>query len=213
MDLDKLFGLSIEKTLLDDEAKAQKLILSEMRAFHFEMQKTADCHSNLSVLGIDDWRISRKTCEMCTFHLKCVIERPLSGIFQGFLILSRKVQLFSLISRRLRNSQKTKKGPDSATSYASSYVSSWNDNQSVTGSAPLAWSILKGIAYLPWTLLRMRCICFLNFRLPEIVKWVQMPKGGRDFVRFWNCTKHCFLRLFVSFITCTIKRFSTWKLF
>ena len=39
-------GLSM--TLLDYEAKAQKLILSEM-LFHFEMHRTADFHPNLLV--------------------------------------------------------------------------------------------------------------------------------------------------------------------
>ena len=43
---------SLDPLLLDDKAKAQMLISTEMRemcAFHFETHKTADFHSNLLV--------------------------------------------------------------------------------------------------------------------------------------------------------------------
>ena len=52
--------------------------MSEMCAFHFKMHKTADCHSNM--LGIDDWRLSRQTCEMRELHTEIrAFQKPLSG--------------------------------------------------------------------------------------------------------------------------------------
>ena len=36
----------------------------DMQAFNFQKHKTADFHSNLSILGIVDWRRPRRTYEM-----------------------------------------------------------------------------------------------------------------------------------------------------
>ena len=55
-------------------------------------------------------------------------ENDISRCFSAFLHYD-----LSPFFRRLRNSSKTKKVPDSPTSYASSYVSSMDDTQSVSG--------------------------------------------------------------------------------
>ena len=87
------------KTLLDDEAEAKKLISSwstwnthtslEMHAFHFEMHKNGWFpFKYVSILGIDDCRLSKQTCEMHAVQVKCPhlmlkcvhIERPLPGM-------------------------------------------------------------------------------------------------------------------------------------
>ena len=70
------------KTLLDDEAKAQKLISVEMRemhTFHFEMHETVDFHSNLVV----SWELLaiKKTYGMCAFHRKTLTRRGNSLVY------------------------------------------------------------------------------------------------------------------------------------